>query len=84
MNPALVEILMQLEQAQVAEAKAFVLVTTDAYTGDVINATGPFTQAELALVQAGRDEADWKRHAENDIDAESIAYTVVPLWEPTP
>lgn len=73
---ALVDLIVKLEQAS-HEAGQFALVTLDSDGGNVVHATGPFDEPEQALIQAGRDEADWREHGEGD-----IAFVVVPLWEP--
>lgn len=80
MNPALVDLMMQLEQARWNEARAFVVVTVDLDTSQPINASGPYEQAEQAFAQAGRDQADWDRS--KDCDEGDVTHMVVPLWEP--
>jgi hypothetical protein len=77
---AMADLLVKLERAAVGSAKAFVVVTVDDESGDVVHATGPFAEPEQALVQAGRDDAEWKRVAEPGEG--NFTYVVVPLWEP--
>lgn len=81
MNPALVDLFVKMERFRFEEAKACVVVTVDQDTGTVVHATGPFTQPELALAQAGRDDASWKRYAAPGEG--EFTYHVVPLWEPS-
>jgi hypothetical protein len=80
---AMTELLIRLEQASVENAKAFVVVATDAYTGDVISTCGPFAQPEQALAEAGRMDAEWRGQAENEVEADAIKYVVVAQWEPS-
>lgn len=80
-DAAMVELLVRLERASYDNATAFVVVAIDG-EGNIVNATGPFTEPEAALVQAGIDDVNWKRHAEpGEGDFKSV---VVPMWEPTP
>ena len=71
-----------LEQGRLASATAFVTVTVDNETHTVVHACGPFTEAEQALAQAGRDDAGWKKFVGDD-DAGDYSYVVVPLWSPS-
>lgn len=75
------EIMVRLEQALVENAPAFVVVAVAVDSGDVVHATGPFTEAEAALVQAGQDDATWKQHA--DPGEGNLKHVVVALWEPS-
>lgn len=76
------DLLVRLEQASIENAHAFVVVATDTYSGAVLNSTGPFEQAEQALAETGRLDAEWRRTAEDEVEADAISYIVVPLWEP--
>lgn len=78
-----VDVLVFLERASVDGAKQFAVVCVDRFTGDVMHTTGPFAQAEQALVQAGIDEAEWRANAENPVEAASLRWLVVPQWEPS-
>lgn len=75
-DQALVDLIVKLEQAS-TEAGAYALVTQDE-DRNVVHATGPFNEPEQALIQAGRDEADWRKHGEGDLE-----FTIVPLWSPS-
>lgn len=79
----MIELLVRLEQSAIENADAFVVVTTDRYTGDTISACGPFLQAEQALAEAGRMDARWRLAAEDAVEADSLSYIVVPMWAPT-
>lgn len=79
-SDALVDLLCRIDKARYDEAKQFVVVVIDDDTGDVAHATGPFAEPEQALIEAGRQESDWKSHAQPDEGTWS--YKVVPLWEP--
>jgi hypothetical protein len=76
------ELILALEQAH-QNARAFVVVTVDNEDHGVVHATGPFEEAEQALVQAGRDDAAWKEFMDGETDAGDFSYLVVPLWAPS-
>jgi hypothetical protein len=76
------ELIFALEQAQ-KNAGAFVMVTVDNETHTVVHATGPFDQAEAALVQAGRDDAAWQEFMDGEEVVGDFSYLVVPLWTPS-
>lgn len=78
------DLLIACDRAIVENAKAFVVVAVDFDAGIVLHATGPFEEAEQALVQAGVDENQWKRDTEDGDPADnSIRWLVVPQWEPS-
>lgn len=76
------ELYVDLERFIASQADAFSLVTINAYTGDVLHTTGPFVQPEQALIQAGIDDADWRKHNPDEVEANQLGYIVVPHWEP--
>jgi hypothetical protein len=79
-SDAMVDLLCRIDQARYEEAKAFVVIAIDEVTGQVAHTTGPFAEPEHALIEAGRQDADWKAHAEPEEG--DYSYVVVPLWEP--
>lgn len=80
MNDVMIELLVRLDRARHENATAFAIVWLDE-TGAVVDTTGPFDQAELALVQAAKDTAVWERRAEPGEG--EYTYVVVPLWGPS-
>ncbi len=77
-----IDLMMMLERATVEEATAFCVVAVDDELGIVLSTTGPFTEAEAALVQAGRDEALWRKDTAGQDGCDSLRWVVVPQWEP--
>lgn len=75
-----VDLLCLLDRARYENAKAWVVVVIDDDTDEVCNAYGPFDEAEQALIESGRQDAEWKAHA--DPEEGNWTYKIVPLWGP--
>ena len=82
MSNARIELLTRLEQMDAESADAFIVATLCNRTGAVLHATGPFAQAEQALVQAGIEEANWQAACGPD-EKDALRFTITPLWEPS-
>lgn len=77
-SPEMVELLCRLDQSRYENARAWVVVVVDPESGQIVQAYGPFEQAEQALVEAGEQAAWWK---ENAPELSESLYKIVPLWE---
>lgn len=77
---ALIELICNLERAAHEHARAFVVVCSERSSGQVVHATGPFPQAEHALIESVREDREW-RHFCDAGEEDSFSYQVVPLWE---
>jgi hypothetical protein len=84
LDEKMVELTLLLERASIENASAFVVVAVDFESEVVLSTTGPFAEPEAALVQAGIDEAQWKRDTAGEPERDSIRWIIVPQWEPTP
>ncbi len=71
------EVIARLEQAQ-HEARAFVIVTVDNETQIVMHASGPYVDAENALIQT----VTYRNEDAKDEEPDGFSYVVVPLWRP--
>ena len=74
-----VDLLCLLDRARYENARAWLVVTVDDESGEIVHGHGPFTDAEDALVAAGEMDNEWQRIADDD---STYTYKIVPLWEP--
>jgi len=75
-----VDLLCRLDRARYENANAWVVISVDDDSGEICDATGPFPEAEMALVKAGRMDADWKET--EDEESGTWTYKIVPIWAP--
>lgn len=76
-----VDLLCMLDRARYENARAWLVVTIDDESGEIVHGHGPFEQAEQALTAAGEMDAEWQRIAEDEDDS-TYTYKIVPLWGP--
>lgn len=78
----MVDLLCLLDRARYQNARAWIVITVDDESGEIVHGHGPFAEAEQALVAAGEQHQEWERERERDPEAGTETYKIVPLWGP--
>lgn len=79
-SPEMVDLICRLEHARYELATAWCIVVADDDVGEICHVFGPFDEPEQALIEAGRQDADWKTSVGEDEGG--WTYKIVPLWGP--